>query len=584
LVHTTSDRHPTPADHRDAIAQTAPILREWADSPAAPDKLVYLLEHHYTEATLAFKGLKNSDAARAHVLSEAAALAGCALHLAIVHIEESGWAEHTGHYQGYRRRSRWYDDDDDDDDQESFEIGEVCDGEYYLSAWRSEDDAPQPFGRIPLEEAELLPQGALDNEPNDAVHFSEATGNEGASFERTYLRAALVVWPLNRFDSICISAGIDAAVARFGHYVAAANRTRADDRPAARARARAFANLLPLEWDPYADHDETLARLLNHLRALKDDALTLRIAAPLLADHFTPTIQAATAKLLIAAAPETACSLLASLVTAKGEQLPGPCIEFWMAIAEKDTDFAVADHLIDAIRQAVPWKPTPARRSWRHPSVEEDESQCSDSELSAGRVTPSVLAAFLGAIDNYRGGETLSAAIESITSNTDAFPPEELLLVLLESHHQSPPLPDAASIALWEHCAGFFLNRSAAPPEPPKDWAQEFTPRRQSPHMNALAAFARDPDAREKRFPLRQDLRQEIHQAINDANLDMTHVTERKGSPYVLVCTKTRRSYEGRCARHRADLACMRRLLAIGGATTPASTRSKLENALASTS
>ena len=30
----------------------------------------------------------------------------------------------------------------------------------------------------------------------DEQHFQEATGNEGASFERTYSRAGFVLWPL----------------------------------------------------------------------------------------------------------------------------------------------------------------------------------------------------------------------------------------------------------------------------------------------------------------------------------------------------------------------------------------------------
>src|SRR5690606_9981120 len=100
-----------------------------------PRKLVYLLEHHYTQAALSFAALKGSDAARATVLREAAASAGCALHLGIVHIEESGWAEYTGDGDSYRRHRYWDDDEDKDDDEEDpteFEVGEVCDGSYFI--------------------------------------------------------------------------------------------------------------------------------------------------------------------------------------------------------------------------------------------------------------------------------------------------------------------------------------------------------------------------------------------------------------------------------------------------------------------
>ncbi len=211
LVQKTKKKPLEPPDHRNAIAGAAPLLSRWASGGEEPDKIVYLLEHQYTEATLSFSSLKGADAALAQVLVPAAAQAGCAAHLGIVHIEESGWAEHTG--GGYYGRSRW-DDEDDEDDSEDFDIGEVCDGSYYIDQWRGADDVPVNFSKIPIGDGEILPPGALDGESPDESHFSEATGNEGASFERTYLRAALVIWPEDRFDRICASAGPDAALAR----------------------------------------------------------------------------------------------------------------------------------------------------------------------------------------------------------------------------------------------------------------------------------------------------------------------------------------------------------------------------------
>jgi len=49
----------------------------------------------------------------------------------------------------------------------------------------------------------------------------------------------------------------------------------------------------------------------------------------------------------------------------------------------------------------------------------------------------------------------------------------------------------------------------------------------------------------------------------------MTHVTERKGSPYTLVCTKTRATYERACKQHRIDIGDIRRLLTLPPADQP---------------
>jgi hypothetical protein len=45
----------------------------------------------------------------------------------------------------------------------------------------------------------------------------------------------------------------------------------------------------------------------------------------------------------------------------------------------------------------------------------------------------------------------------------------------------------------------------------------------------------------------------------------MTHVTERKGSPHTLVCTKTRRSYERKCKAYREDIAALNVLADLAG-------------------
>ena len=78
-----------------------------------------------------------------------------------------------------------------------------------------------------------------------------------------------------------------------------------------------------------------------------------------------------------------------------------------------------------------------------------------------------------------------------------------------------------------------------------------------------MQAFARDAQTQVGRFRVRQDRRQHLHQVIERHDLDMTHVTERKGSPQTLVSTKTRRTYQRQCAQHKADCAAMTALLDV---------------------
>src|SRR5262249_38049225 len=61
-------------------------------------------------------------------------------------------------------------------------------------------------------EDELCPGDAFDDLTPDEEHFQEATGNEGATFERTYSRAGLVLWPHARRLVVLNQAGLRTAL------------------------------------------------------------------------------------------------------------------------------------------------------------------------------------------------------------------------------------------------------------------------------------------------------------------------------------------------------------------------------------
>jgi hypothetical protein len=182
-------------------------------------KLAWLLEHEYSAAGLSFTRLKGQDAARVQVLSQAAERVGGATHLGIVHIEETGPAEpHFAMYGDGGWHSEWQDEDasDEEDDlaeeqaaavHDDFEVIEVSDAWHYVDHWVDTQNRSVDFGKLPLKEDELLPAGALDNAAPDTQRLTEATGNEGASFERSYRRAALILWHRNRSADVLLQGG-----------------------------------------------------------------------------------------------------------------------------------------------------------------------------------------------------------------------------------------------------------------------------------------------------------------------------------------------------------------------------------------
>ena len=79
-------------DYTDRTTRVAECLAEWRDE-GVTDKLVWLLEHEYSEDGPCFDTLKNTDATVAQVLGEAADRADCELHAVMLRIEEYGSPE-----------------------------------------------------------------------------------------------------------------------------------------------------------------------------------------------------------------------------------------------------------------------------------------------------------------------------------------------------------------------------------------------------------------------------------------------------------------------------------------------------------
>ncbi|MDH3663922.1 MAG: 2OG-Fe(II) oxygenase, partial [Alphaproteobacteria bacterium] len=247
------------------------ILRSWTDGRKTPDdempvKIIYPLEHAYTPAALSFDALKGADAGVSGVLTTAARDADVDLHVALLTIEESGCAEPI--YNG-----GWHSSDDD------FEAGEIIDSYAALGEWRRPDGTPAALDEIPVDDHELSPPESFEEMEPDDEHFHEATGNEGASFERTYRRAALVLWPHKQFFAVLCQAGLKATLPYLGEMVEHWAGGDKDPQSPRRLEAQDLAKHMIAGWTTrqwYPSDDEApseAAKMLTLLAKLKDTAL-----------------------------------------------------------------------------------------------------------------------------------------------------------------------------------------------------------------------------------------------------------------------------------------------------------------------
>ncbi|MGE3541301.1 MAG: 2OG-Fe(II) oxygenase [Candidatus Tectimicrobiota bacterium] len=533
-------------------ASVVALLQQWSAASDrlddTPDKLLYPLEHAYTPAELSFAALKGTDAAVAAVLVTAAAAAACDLHLALVSIEESGSAEYLG---SYRARRRWQDEDEEDD----FEVGEVYDRSETLSNWCRPDGSQAALGALPFEPEELCPPDAFaDLEEPDEQHFHEATGNEGASFERTYRRAALVLWPGARRLAVLNQAGLAATLPYLSELTRRWAEAGADPASALWQEAHILSGHMLHTWPAqrswYPGASETpseAATLLSLLCQLQDVGRIATCLEVLASSAYRQTDNAAIIQAAGLLPPEQAVALLAQLIAAQAPLDLRACSDLLARSVAAQVSGQAADlgpaasALVEALPGAVarsaprdPWRPT-------RPPVE-----------------PECLVALLPALEQINAA-LADRAVERILAWPLTYALDAVVvpavLGLLEQSQAGSALQRLRAAAL-EH----LRTRIALPLEPPRDWTRASTIACTCAHCRELSQFLADPARQRWVFKAPEAGRRHVEESIRQSDCDLNLTTERRGRPYSLVCTKNQASYDRRAQQRQQDLHYLARL------------------------
>lgn len=549
-----------PPNYESHVERARGMLEAFWKAPGEAQKLVWLLEHQYSPAGLAFSALKGADSAKGRVLIHAAAKARCVAHLAVVHIGESGAAEITDYDYYYRsRRARYWSYSDPEDEIESgggtpsFDAITVDDGWQYLDEWSDREDRRVEFGRIPLTGGELLPAHALDKEPPDERRLTEATGNEGASYERSYRRAAIVIWPADRTLEVLLAGGVPATIPYLKSLMT--------EHATARKQAIAAAHRIVEVWPAGSSHPSFIngeesprqsdrLKMLTILVELEDPELLQMFIRQVVVADYDGSENAALLQSTGLLSQAQTDALLSTLIGSCMPKHPNACAELLRDLtANRPSSFlAVADaalHGLDGIQsQSIGERPRNGRES--------------------GPV-PGFIDNLISGLRYFEDGKRCVLAADKIGSRPEVFPPVTVVVPAIErlQDGQLAHVPEVhrAIETLWTNAAEFLLMRSEVPPRPPADWCFDVQLSCRCEDCTELQSFAKSPTEVVHRFRVRKERRGHLHQIIDRHGLDMTHVTERVGSPQTLVCTKDRRTFKARALEYRSELAAMRMLL-----------------------
>ena len=529
---------PRAPDYGTQQADLVRLLTDWDRSAAPPDKLVYPLEHAYTEAEIGFAALKGQDAAAAQVLIPAAKAADCDLYLALISVEETGWAEYTG-------GGHWRDPE--------MEIGEVTDSTWTIHDWRLPDGSRSGMAELPFGEEELAPAEALDDLEDAEVEFSEATGNEGASFERFYQRAAFVLWPAARQGSVLAAGGLGVSLPALHDLVQRWEAAGAQAGDAGWREAQRLASAIRARW-PQLPQDTWRSRqpssggqsaeLLDALLRLGDvegaaEFTTERVAGGYYGEEDNPALTALCCRL----PPEAAAGLIGQIIGSHAARRPGACANLLTRCAAEG---AIALPLLQAparlLLQGLPdGRPV-------SPTTPYDYSQRPEP-LTPLRLAE--LVTVLGVIDTALADQ----AVAFFLSLPSLYDLDHLLVpaaVLLNTTGGGPESP--AVKVLREAALTHLEARIALPLEPPPDWMRTGSIPCKCAHCRALSRFLAAPDEPVWQFKANEVDRQHVAHTIQRAQCDLDLATNKRGRPYTLICTKNQASFQRRVLQREQDL------------------------------
>jgi hypothetical protein len=535
---------PSAPDYRSEQDRVAALLSRWADAEDEPDKLILPLEHAYTSAELSFGSLKGADAGIASVLVKAAAAADCDLHLVLVSIEESGSAEGTG---GYRPR-RWnrYDDDDDDDDDDEFEVIEVSDRALILSEWRRPDGTAAEFSKFPFEEEELCPPDAFDDLTPDEQHFQEASGNEGASFERTYRRAGLVLWPHSRRLAVLNQAGLGATLPYLADLTGRWEADGASAESPLWREADALSEHMLRSWPQQtwrgSETDTSAMRMLDLQTRLGN---TGRIEAFLADQSAQGNYAAQDNEAIVRAAAllprARATDLLVRILARNTVGQVGACSKLVLQCVSAPSDpVGDAAKLGAALLDRLPGDPArfAGLETWQRPAPPKPDAVV--DLLSAVSLIDAALA--------MHAVEYLLRWPKTYDLDTVLVPAALTFTVRTES------VAWPAVTRLRSACLEHLGARIALELEAPRDWRRSNPIKCGCADCRDLGAFLTDPGQKQWRLKAIQDRRSHVEGSVRTVPCDVDLTTEKRGSPHTLIATKNQASYERRVKQRRQDL------------------------------
>lgn len=516
----------------EAFFSTPVAPRYGQAAPLRPDRLVYLLDHEYTQKSLGWDHLKNADRLRAAALREVAGRLDCELYLALADVHEVWQCEDE--WYGYGRRDRRY-DENEEGGKADHKLVDLVDESISLEHWIDADGrATRGFSAMPAYPEICFTRPSVEMDPFKS-EYEGYMGNYGDTMDRWYHRAAIVMWP--RARNFVIRAKMSPSWA-VGEIVALIKVGAVEE---ARSRAR---ELLPF-WSGTAPSEASatfVSRVLTALAGLDDEDLAFELLSPLGPHRLGERTMTAFAALVERHGLAWAKRLFTAWADEKRRPAPS-----WLASLACLCEVLTASG--EHSRALAPWLLSREVATFARQRVTECREPAAFAEELAGRHVDDIVALF-----------TAAAAIPAPAIRDDLVgvlvaPDTKLPLVtagaLLHKIRDKRTPAEVRALGLqtlYGHVVGALAVALAAPERSRDDWTIAAPTRCDCALCQTLASFLRDRDRTRHAWPLAKEKRSHVHGVIDGNRLPVTHTTTRQGSPYTLVLTKQAALFEREAA------------------------------------
>lgn len=548
-----------------AVNTIARLLTDWRAGSEA-GRLAILLEHRYTEDGLRPDTLKGNDRSQAEVLFEAAEQADCMAWLVMVTLWKSGGTEDGGY--GYYGSDDYHWSEDSGADYHEvcgrYEMDEVFDGSLSADHWSDQEGEQAGFGKIILDETEIVAATALEDTLPSEEDYEGYTGNAGMTLERWYRRAAIVIWPRDKHFEMLCDAGTDAATEGLQSLMQKLKAAPKKLREKWHQEGLEFATAIIDHWQPERSHypgdrdgQKGGRKVFPELLVVLDDPERVRrFLKGVMPDDGSVQLKAPYRRFFKQHGWASFASELGAVIEASSAKTFNRNADLLSLLCrQRDKNparIALCTELVDqAVTVLELFDSEPPKNRWMRSTVDRF----------------GLLVALVDAMLSINADKPLVRLVDHVLEQPEHYDLTDVQLpaiLKLKPRLSSLSSPSPGITEWLNTCRENLEGLSREAPKKPTDYRRENTLGCHCKDCQPLAIFLADPDKKQARFPLAKARRQHLHQKIDRGRIDLTHVTERQGRPYTLVCTKTTASWEEAVKIYKRDKRNLAKLQALG--------------------